>query len=910
MKKKTSFKRILSGLMGAAVLASSLFSANVFAADDSTAASVQAEKQIVSAEVTEDFADGKVNITKSVAATGVENEFEVTVEVETTETIQEITSSPDAAVVLVLDVSNSMKGTDLTNAKDAAKNFIDDYVKDAGNAERMLSIVQFGSNALTVMDWTNVNGAAANAKSVIDNKVKIKFTYSNTGCTYYGCSLTDASHTHNVWSESADWVKTKNNYGSNDEYTCTVCGVKDTASGRQFCELHQHNKSFWESHNVTDEGGTNIEGGLRLANNLLADSAVSDIETTYVIMMTDGLPTFYVDDEDTTTSAVFMKGSSGCYSAPNNNCSNSNDYTDVPDVVDSIQETAKMYVVGCGLSGTVNRVDVKNWLTNDSHVGIDQYFDAANSSQLSQYFKNIATIIKNAAQAWIMEDPMGESIDFVDGVSVNMQGTTATESDDNITWNLKDDATFTTTTVGDVTTYTYTMTYKVKLDTTSEAFLADEDGVVPTNGTITLTYMVTDENGEIDPELKTATFEKSPMVKGYLGEKFEFQKVDSRTGKALGEAEFTLKRGETVVATAVSDENGKVVFEDIPSGFTYTITETKTPDGYTGTDEVYTLTVAYGEITVVDKAGNALTVVENDPVLYEVNYEFVGSVPADAADILPESAEYAKDESVVIAADPETTDNLYNWEFAGWFVDKECTKEAFDFTMPENDVTIYGKWNVKTSPVTPAAAAYKTEYYFQTAANSDTYAINEDLTTVKTAALGETVNAEIKTFNGYVYNMTESETSGVVVMPTVGEAGVEILTLKVYYDLIPATPVTPAAAAYKVEYYFEKTVGEADYELDAEASYIRTAALGAEVTPDELTVNGYGLNKELSDASGIVVMPTAGEDGAPVILTLKVYFDLIPATPVTPAAAAYKVEYYFEKTVGEADYELDAEASY
>ncbi|MBQ4051708.1 MAG: hypothetical protein IJD13_08760, partial [Oscillospiraceae bacterium] len=129
-----------------------------------------------------------------------------------------------------------------------------------------------------------------------------------------------------------------------------------------------------------------------------------------------------------------------------------------------------------------------------------------------------------------------------------------------------------------------------------------------------------------------------------------------------------------------------------------------------------------------------------------------------------------------------------------------------------------------------------------------------------------------------------------------------ILTLKVYFDLIPATPVEPAAAAYRTEYYFEQTPNGDDYVINDKLTAMNFGKLGATVEAEILEVEDYILNSawEESVLSGEVVMPTAGEDGAPVILTLKVYYEIPTADPkpLDPIKAAYITEYYFETEDG------------
>lgn len=87
--------------------------------------------------------DGLVSASKTIQGTDTENVFDITLNVTTTEDIKQLDISPDAAVVLVMDVSNSMKedvnGNStrwdserrITKAKAAAQDFLESYVKDA-----------------------------------------------------------------------------------------------------------------------------------------------------------------------------------------------------------------------------------------------------------------------------------------------------------------------------------------------------------------------------------------------------------------------------------------------------------------------------------------------------------------------------------------------------------------------------------------------------------------------------------------------------------------------------------------------------------------------------------------------------------------------------------------------------------
>ena len=137
---------------------------------------------------------------KTIAGTENEDEFEVTLQVGTT--MKAIPN--DVAVVLVMDASGSMmmdkngkkwgnKGelpTDGTKlridyAKEAALEFADQLVENSGGAQRMLSVVEFGNNAMTVLPWTNANDNGMLRQSVADaiSSVDVNFVHDN--CSFW-----------------------------------------------------------------------------------------------------------------------------------------------------------------------------------------------------------------------------------------------------------------------------------------------------------------------------------------------------------------------------------------------------------------------------------------------------------------------------------------------------------------------------------------------------------------------------------------------------------------------------------------------------------------------------------------------------------------------------------------------------
>ena len=193
--------------------------------------------------------DSVVEMSKTVEKTDKENEFLVTLNVKTNQNLAELSSeNPDAAVVLVLDVSSSMNwcvkcggssyfhGHDhqfrsrLAAAQEAACSFLEDFSKlsagDGDPAHRWVKIIEFASDASTVTDSYNRNQS---------------------------------------------WIDVNSKEG--------LKKAEDLVKG------------LWA------DGGTNIEAGLQLARNNLyqrdnQDSPIYNVDYLYTILLTDGKPTY------------------------------------------------------------------------------------------------------------------------------------------------------------------------------------------------------------------------------------------------------------------------------------------------------------------------------------------------------------------------------------------------------------------------------------------------------------------------------------------------------------------------------------------------------------------------------------------------------------------------------------------
>ena len=558
-RKTTMFRKALAGILGVAVFAGSVFTGTAFAATTDQ----DHPTQIVSQGTAVTEQTDNVTVEKTVTETGVENQFNIALTVTTQERLQEIPATTDSAVVLVMDTSGSMGGDRLTAAKKAAMDFVDKYVKGSKTTDkRYAALVGFDDDAITVRGWTNLTEGTSDFKKFID-KLAVKQTFLG--------------------------------------YT----------------------------------GGTNMEGGLQLAYNLINSGktgVLKDCKNINIVLLTDGCLTFHVD-ESTRTSTTTVKGVEG-----GGNEAYPEDWKNVESLARTIRaDKINLYSVAFN-TGTATFRDFKaqppkngdcwnldhwyngvhgRWSSERKNVAdwmntfSDKCFTAGEIGDLSVKFENIAKLIKLGAQAWKVTDPMGQFINY--GGAAN-----SSASEDNkytfanniLTWDLKNSVP-TELKTDQVTTYTYTLTYPITLNTAGAGF--DAERAYATNGTTTLYYYLfskVNDSTNVPETPKTLDF-NVPTVKGFLGT-LSFQKVD-QDGNALPGASFAVS-GTSL--TGVSDASGNVTIAGIPSGFTYTLTETKM-DGYTALEPI-PFQVSYGKVCKPDGTPLDLKTVTNIKEVEEV----------------------------------------------------------------------------------------------------------------------------------------------------------------------------------------------------------------------------------------------------------------------------------------------------
>lgn len=565
-----------------------------------------------------DSADGAVYVSKTIAGTDVENVFDITLEVITQDVVNEVYQEPDMAVVIVLDISNTMnsafpKGSSNTRyqaAMLAAEGFLDQFANKNLGASKV-GFVAFNTDAHQIFPMSQ--------------------------CATSG----QATALKNTMRSATGRIINQSNYA----------------------ELHSR--------------FTNIEAGLKRASDLLA--TVTN-KHKYIVFLSDGFPTTYTSSgyngyDPYDANGTRFYDSHEKYNGKNRPCIYGTSYSDEAAIrARTVAQTLKnngttIFSVGVDIGGQtvqqyVNQTTGKNWSVVDrrsakyeigdassadayknwlgTKIGSGYYYDSTDTTGLTNAFNQIfETIVELNAQSshldWVATDPMPDmgvqeldAVEFIGFFNRSGQLTgdnlvgksseaadaenTASYDPDKATihWDLKNSV-YTSMAFGNTTNYRCSLTYRVRLKNENPGFV--ERNAYDTNDTTALTYRVIEQNGDqVTVSERRQVFFPIPQVEGYLGE-LSFRKVGS-TGEAVSGATFTLTHdtancgacrgdGNACVSllpyTANSDENGTVSFTAIPSGHVYILEETVVPQGYQKNGNSYQVRIAYDKLTVTVK---------------------------------------------------------------------------------------------------------------------------------------------------------------------------------------------------------------------------------------------------------------------------------------------------------------------
>ena len=171
------------------------------------------------------------------------------------------------------------------------------------------------------------------------------------------------------------------------------------------------------------------------------------------------------------------------------------------------------------------------------------------------------------------------------------------------------------------------------------------------------------------------------------------------------------------------------------------------------------------------------------------------------------------------------------YEFTGWNTEKNGTGTPYAagsaITIENTDVTLHAQWR-------STAASYRVEYYQQNL-EDDNYSIVAADTLTPSGTVGDTATAEIKEYEGFTYNESRSNSSGII-------AEDSTLVLKLYYD----------RNEYTVTYEYEGTVPAGAPEVPSEQTckYGETVELAKMPDVTDYRFSGwYSENVALSGGS-------------------------------------------------------------
>lgn len=170
-----------------------------------------------------------------------------------------------------------------------------------------------------------------------------------------------------------------------------------------------------------------------------------------------------------------------------------------------------------------------------------------------------------------------------------------------------------------------------------------------------------------------------------------------------------------------------------------------------------------------------------------VSYEFVGAAPESAT--VPDSENIAPG----TAYSSKAPGSYESWVFDGWYTNNTFTQKYVDETVLNEDTVLYGRWQLKSTPIVPTVALYKVEHHKQQGDGSYVLADSDFPLYEK---IGETVTAQAKSYEGYTLNSGKSSMSGVVIKPVEEDGELKYLILILYYDMDKVQPTpTPAPTA-------------------------------------------------------------------------------------------------------------------
>lgn len=333
------------------------------------------------------------------------------------------------------------------------------------------------------------------------------------------------------------------------------------------------------------KGGTNLDAGLQTANTQLSKTTVASIKANAknVIALTDGMPTFYVGgdgkngnhgstgcpitNDKTAASATTLKNSAAlytvCFGASNDRCWSDWSYNKRDNTYEyyvSILDKISCSDTGHAQDGPTVGAFLRDSIATPAADGKTYAYNAANTKALLDVFKSITDTITEGISAGTVKDGLPTGVSFVgDAPTAFVENADGTYSWELIPENAKKG------TDGEKTTYTYTVSYVVTLETSDPEFNEDIYHALNTETTFTAGGKVYKFN-----------------VPGVMGTAPRYKVTYEYTGTVPTGApalpgEASCKAGDTVKVAAAPTLNG------------YTFSGWTTSDATVGSDGSFTM---------------------------------------------------------------------------------------------------------------------------------------------------------------------------------------------------------------------------------------------------------------------------------------------------------------------------------
>ena len=363
---------------------------------------IQAGTETATSTKTIQDPNGYVIMSKDITGTDKENEFLVTLKVETTEQESTMTATSGADVVLVFDVSTSM-----------------DYTTGGTAPDRW-------GRKLSNTRWTALKAAAESFITglLANNKNRVSIVIYGGGNSFNGNKV---HKTICNWTSNAQTaINTFKNYDVVRQNYVNQQGVTNKTSLRK----------AYLNDNGNDYGATNCQAGFVAAQEVLGQRGATE-NSSYVIYMSDGVTNRrYRDSRGTVIVDTGNEYYYGTSSGSNGDSRVVKAAQDQAAKLKSKYPDTTLYTVGFGLGDNGNNVMSPSG--KNGNKSVDKYYPADDADELEIVYNNINTAITLRSKAWEVTDPMGAMIEFGE-IKTAVGAAVAREENGTLTWTIRKD---------------------------------------------------------------------------------------------------------------------------------------------------------------------------------------------------------------------------------------------------------------------------------------------------------------------------------------------------------------------------------------------------------------------------------------------------------------------------------------